>query len=148
MFTVNKSPSAGDLRKFGWAMLIGFGVIGAVLWTAAWRKHGGPGLLGWSGVGAQVVALCLWTAGAGLCALSLLWPRSARPVYVAWMRATVPIGMVMSTVLLTLVFVLVLPLFALIVRMGDPLRKKLGGTTYWEGYKPYPHTLDRMRRLF
>jgi hypothetical protein len=148
MFTVNKSPSVGELRTFGWAMLGGFGAIGLFLWVMAWRKQGGDGLLGWSGAGAQVVALCLWALGAGLCALSLLWPRSARPVYVAWMRATVPIGMVMSTILLTVVFVLMLPLFALIVRMGDPLRKKLGGTTYWEDYKPYPHTPDRMRRLF
>ena len=148
MFTVNKNPSVGDLRKFGWAMLIGFGVIGAVLWTAAWRKYGGHGLLGWSGVSAQVVALCLWALGAGLCALSLYSPASVKPVYVTWMRVTVPVGMVMSTILLTLVFVLVLPLFALIVRMGDPLRRKLGGSTYWEDYKPYHHTLDRMRRLF
>ena len=148
MFTVNKNPGVSDLCKFGWAMLIGFSVIGAVLWTAAWRKHGGHGLLGWSGVGAQGVALCLWALGAGLCALSLYSPASAKPVYVTWMRATAPIGMVMSTILLTLVFVLVLPPFALIVRMGDPLRKRLGGDTYWEDYKPHEPTLERMRRLF
>src|SRR3972149_2830043 len=137
MFTVNRNPSSADLRKFGWAMLGGFGVIGAILWVMAWRKHGGDGVLGWSGAGAQVVAVCLWALGAGLGALSLLSPASAKPVYVAWMRVTVPIGMVMSTILLTLVFVLVLPLFAMIVRLGDPLRRKLGATTYWEGYKPY-----------
>jgi hypothetical protein len=148
MFTVNRNPSVGDLRKFGWAMLIGFGVIGTVLWAAAWRKYGGPGPLGWSGAGAQIVALCLWALGAGLCALSLYSPASAKPIYVTWMRATAPIGTAMSTILLTLVFVLVLPLFAFIVRLGDPLRKKLGGSTYWEDYKTYPHTLDRMRRLF
>ena len=148
MFTVNKNPSAGDLRKFGWAMLGGFGVIGVILWIAAWRKHGGHGSLGWSGAAAQVVALCLWAAGVGLCTLSLLSPRSARPIYVAWMRATVPVGTVMSMVLLTAVFVVVLPLFSIVVRLGDPLRKKLGGATYWEDYKPYEHTLDRMRRLF
>ena len=148
MFTINTSPSVGDLRKFGWAMLIGFSVIGGVLWATAWRKYGGHGLLGWSGVGAQVVALCLWGLGAGLCTLSLYSPASAKPVYVTWMRATVPIGTVMSTILLTLVFVLVLPVFALIVRMGDPLRKKLGGSTYWEDYKPHEPTLERMRRLF
>ena len=148
MFTVNKNPSADDLRKFGWAMLIGFSVIGTVLWTAAWRKYGGNGLLGWSGVGAQVVALCLWALGAGLCALSLYSPASAKPVYVTWMRATAPIGIVMSTILLTLVFVLVLPLFALIVRWGDPLRRKIGGATYWEDYRPSKPTLERMRRTF
>ena len=148
MFAVNKNPSASDLRKFGWAMLGGFGVIGVILWVTAWRRHGGDGVLGWSSAGAQVVAVCLWALGAGLCALPLLSPALAKPVYVAWMRVTVPIGMAMSTILLTVLFVFVLPVFALVVRVGDPLRRKLGGTTYWENYKPYEHTLDRMRRLF
>ncbi len=74
--------------------------------------------------------------------------NTARPVYVAWMTVTVPIGLVMSTVLLTVLFVFVLPLFSLIVRWSDPLQKKLGASTYWEEYKPHEHTLERMRRLF
>jgi hypothetical protein len=41
-----------------------------------------------------------------------------------------------------------LPLFSLIVRFGDPLRKKLGGATYWEPYRPHEPTLERMRRPF
>lgn len=147
MFTVNKNPSVSDLRKFGWAMLLGFGVIGVILWVVAWRRYGG-GSFGWSGAAGQQVAVGLFVLGAGLGALSLLSPASAKPVYVAWMTVTVPIGIAMSTVLLTVLFVFVLPLFSLVVRWGDPLRKKLGGTTYWEDYKPHEHTLDRMARLF
>lgn len=148
MFTVNRNPTLDEIRKFGWAMLLGFGVIGAVLWFTAWRKYGGYGPLEWSGAGAQIVALCFWVLGIGLFALSWVSPASARPVYVTWMTVTVPFGIVMSTVLLTMLFVLLLPLFSVIVRMGDPLRKKLGGRTYWEDNKPYEHTLDQMRRLF
>ncbi len=148
MFTVNKNPSEAELRKFGWAMLTGFGVIGAILWFLAWRKYGESGLLDWTGTGLQMVALCSWVLGIGLFALSLTSAASAKPVYISWMTVTVPIGIVMSTVLLTVLFVLLLPLFSLIVRMGDPLRKKLGGRTYWEEYRPHEHTLDRMRRLF
>ena len=148
MFTVNRNPSRADLRKFGWAMLFGFGVIGLFLWVMAWRKYGGHGPLGWSGASAQIVALRLGVSGFGLFALSWVSPASAKPVYVGWMRTTVPIGMVMSTILLTVAFTFMLPLFALVVRWGDPLRKKLGGATYWEDYKPHDHTLERMRRLF
>ena len=147
MFTVNKNPNYAELRKFGWAMLLGFGVIGAIIWVMAWRKYGGHGPLGWSERGAQVVALCLWASGIGLFALSWTSPASAKPIYVGWMRMTVPIGMVMSTILLTVVYIFVLPLFAIVVRWGDPLRKKLSGATYWEDYKPHEHSLDRMRRL-
>jgi len=147
MFTINKNPTNADLRKFGWAMLFGFGVIGVVLWVVACRRYGG-GSFGWSGGAGQQVAIGLFVLGAGLCVIGTAAPSLARPVYIVWMRVTVPIGMVMSTVLLTVLFVFVLPLFSLIVRWGDPLRKKLGGTTYWEDYRPYEHTLDRMRRLF
>ena len=141
MFTVNKNPSVSDLRKFGWAMLFGFGVLGAILWIVAWRRYGG-GSFGWSGaVGLLVLGIGLWVIG-------VTAPNTARPVYVAWMTVTVPIGLVMSTVLLTVLFVFVLPLFSLIVRWSDPLQKKLGASTYWEEYKPHEHTLERMRRLF
>jgi hypothetical protein len=69
-------------------------------------------------------------------------------LYVTWMRASTPIGLAMSTVLLSVLFLFMLPLFSLVVRLGDPLRKKLGETTYWEDYKPHEATLERMRRLF
>lgn len=148
MFTINKNPSAGDLRKFGWAMLIGFGAIGLILWVIAWRKYEGHGPLGWSAAGTQIVALSAWILGIGLFALSLASPSLTKSVYTAWMTITLPIGIAMSTILLTLLFVFLLPLFSLIVRMGDPLRKRQGGKTYWEDYRPHDHALERMRRLF
>lgn len=147
MFTVNKNPTNADLRKFGWSMLLGFGFIGAILWFVAWHRSG-RGTLGWSGAASQHIAVWLFVLGVGLCVIGTKAPSLARPVYVTWMRASTPIGLVMSTVLLTVLFVFVLPLFSLVVRWGDPLRRKIGGTTYWENYKPYEHTLDRMRRLF
>lgn len=147
MFTVNKNPSVSDLRKFGWAMLFGFGVIGAILWFVAWRRYGG-GSLGWTGAAGQQVAVGLFVFGVGLWVIGTTAPNFARPVYVTWMRASMPIGLAMSTVVLSVFFVFVLPLFSLVVRWGNPLRKKLGGRTYWEDYKPYEDTLERMRRLF
>ncbi len=147
MFKVNKNPSVRDLRKFGWAMLLGFSVIAMILWLLAWRRYGGD-LLSWSGAASQGVAVGIFFLGIGLCVIGVAAPSIARPIYIAWMTVTVPIGMVMSTILLTMLFVFLLPLFSLVVRLGDPLRKKLGGATYWEDYKPHEHTLERMRRLF
>ncbi|MGB2987591.1 MAG: hypothetical protein WBE26_17130 [Phycisphaerae bacterium] len=148
MFTVNKNPTVDDLHKFGWAMLVGFTVVGAVLWLAHWLKAQDAGL-GWSGGGAQVTAVCLWVLAWALFTLSHLSPSVAKPVYVGWMTAVVPIGIVMSTLMLTVLFVLLLPVFSLVVRVGDPLRKKLtADRSYWEDYKPHEPTLERMRRPF
>lgn len=149
MFTVNKNPTAGDLRKFGWAMLIGFGVIGLLLWLAQWLGAREAGVLHWLGSGQQITAVCLWALGIVLCAVSLLSPSLAKPVYVAWMSVVVPIGIVVSTIMLSVLFFLFLPLFSLVVRLGDPLRKRLhAGETYWEDYKPHEATLERMKRPF
>ncbi len=149
MFTVNKNPTISDLRKFGWAMLVGFWAIGALLWLSPWLKTRDLPALGWSGTGLQFTAISLQALGVGLCFLSLAAPPVARPVYVAWMTAAGAIGIVMSTVLLTVLFVFLLPVFSLVVRAGDPLRKRLtAGGTYWEDYKPHEATLERMKRPF
>ncbi len=147
MFTINRNPSENDLRKFGRAMLIGFGGIALLLWYITARKNS-VFIFVWTGTGRQFASLGFVLLGAGLFALSKVSPSLTKTVYVAWMTVTVPIGIVMSTVMLTLLFILILPLFAVVVRLGDPLRKKLGGATYWEDYRPHPPTLERMRRPF
>lgn len=148
MFTVNKNPTRDDLRKFGRAMLIGFGTIGAVLWYLE-ARNAGHDLTSWTGAASQIASVVLWGLGLLLLFLSLASPVATRAIYIAWMSVTVPIGIVMSTILLTVLFILILPVFCAIVRLSDPLRKKLtAGGTYWEDYKTHEATLDRMRRPF
>jgi protein-S-isoprenylcysteine O-methyltransferase Ste14 len=148
MFTVNKNPTRDDLRKFGWAMLLGFGVLGVILWFVHSRKAE-IGFASWDGSGAQIASSVMWAAGVFCCVISLASPAITKPIYVTWMSVTVPIGLFMSTVMLTVLFVVILPVFSLIVRRTDPLRKKLKkGGTYWEDYKPHEPTIERMRRPF
>ncbi len=148
MFTVNKNPTPTDLRKFGWAMLFGFGILGAILWFLHSRKAE-IGLLAWDGSGAQIASSIMWSAGVFCCVISLASPTFTKPIYIFWMSVTVPIGLFMSTVMLTILFVVLLPIFSLIVRRTDPLRKKPhSGGTYWEDYKPHEPTIERMRRPF
>jgi len=149
VFVVNRNPSEADLRKFGRAMLIGFGTLGLILWVVPWLRGEERALLAWEGTGAQVTALCFWALGVALLALTVTSLAIARPVYVGWMSVAVPIGIIMSTVLLTLTFVILLPVFSLIVYFGDPMRRRLTReSTYWEDYKAYEPTLERMRRPF
>ncbi len=149
MFTVNRNPTPSDIRGFGWAMVLGFGGIAVLLWLVPPIRAWDVAALAWSGRSGQIVALCLAGLGTGLCLLSAFAPGAARPVYITWMSVTVPIGVFMSCVMLTVLFVFLLPVFSLVVRLGDPLRKKLNPSgTYWEDYKPHAPTLERMRRPF
>jgi len=149
LFEVNKDPSSHDLRKFGWAMLAGFGALGVLLWLAPWLKVRDSSALGWTGASAQVVAVIFWGLGLALLGLSRGPHGVARVVYVTWMSITVPIGIVMTTILLTVLFFVLLPVFSLVVRLSDPLRKKLTrAESYWEDYRRYEPTLERMRRPF
>ncbi len=148
-FTVNKNPTATELSKFGWSMAVGFGVLGGLLWLIpAWRL-GDSGALDWSASKPQMTAACFWFLGLSLLAVTKASPIVAKPVYVVWMSVAVRIGMVMSTIMLSLLFLLLLPVFSLVVRLGDPLRKRLhSGGTYWEDHKSFDATLERMRRPF
>jgi hypothetical protein len=84
-----------------------------------------------------------------LWAIAMTSVSLAKPVYVGWMSVAVPIGLVMSTIMLAVLFFLLLPVFSLVVRWGDPLRKRIRRDgSYWEDYKPYEPTMDRMARPF
>jgi len=129
-------------------MLTGFATLGLVLWIVP-IVRGSAAAWGWSGTGNQVVSVCLWACGFALFASSFAPPPLATKVYIAWMSMVTPVGVIMSVVVLSLLFALLLPIFSFIVRFADPLRKRLGArATYWEDYKPYEPTLERMKRPF
>lgn len=143
MFTINRDPTLRDLRWFAGAMLAGFPLLALLLiWTIGRNAEGqfSRVIVG--------VAVALTVVGLGVGTISLVSRKLGRNLYVAWMTLTMPIGVGVSTALLTVLYFVFLPVFSLIVRRHDPLRKKLGGTTYWEDYKPHEPTLERMRRPF
>lgn len=149
VFAVVRNPTGSMLRKFGVAMFFGFGVLGTVAWASQSFHDRSVGGLTWTGHWTQVASLCLWAFGVALGTISF-GPRAlARPVYVGWMTVTMAIGVVMSTILLTVLFVVLLPPFSLVVRLGDPLRKRLGhASSYWVPQKSHEPTMERMRRPF
>ena len=149
MFEVNKNPSPKELRQFGVVMIIGFAIIGTLVWVAPWLKSWDASTLRWTGATKQYVAIGLVAFGIVVGLIGLSASELSRIIYVVWMSVGGKIGIVMSTLMLSLLFFILLPVFSIIVRMGDPLRKKLSnGDTYWEDYKPHEPTLDRMYRQF
>jgi hypothetical protein len=71
-----------------------------------------------------------------------------RLLYIVWMTGAMYLGLVVTTVLLSVLFVILLPLFSLI-RLSDPLRLRMKSSgSYWEDPTPHEATLERTRRQF
>ena len=101
--------------------------VGAVLLAVAgWLlfRHRAPG-----------ARLVLASAGALLVLAGALFPARLRTAYLGWMTLALAIGWVMSRVVLTLVFVLVLIPLALLARLTGKrflaLRPDAGASSYW-----------------
>jgi hypothetical protein len=116
-------PDARELRRFATAMLIGFFVLGAV---SAWRARG-------IGTGSVV----LWSIGASL-AVAAFVPKLGRITYLAVYLPTSIIGYVVSNVMLTLMFFLVItPLGIVMKLMGKDVlqQRRPDRTTQWTPVK-------------
>lgn len=126
-------------------MVLGFGVIGALLWYAG----PDPNTLSYQAVKPQKTAIGLWLVGVLLCAVSF-GPRAiARPVYVAWMSAAMFMGMIMTFLVLSVLFIILLPWFSFI-RLADPLgiKPKPDGESYWRDHVDQEPVLERVARPF
>ena len=107
-----------DLRKFG--LLVGcvFTVLG-LIWWARGKPH----------------SLWFLAPGGMLLAFGFAWPRALKYVYFVWMSLAIVLGFVVSTLLLTFFFFLVITPIGLIARLAgkDFLSLKLDrqAPTYW-----------------
>ena len=127
------------LRRFG--LLVGFVLIGlaaALAWKTGWDPGWKLGLL----------------AGTGLllCVFGLARPDALRGVYRIWMLAATLMGFVMTRVLLTMVFYLVVTPTGLIMRLfrRDPMNRHPDSSkdTYWLPRDPEANDRTRMERSF
>jgi hypothetical protein len=146
MQLVKRDPTPSELRTFGIVVFCGFLVIGAALW---WLGRAPESGLRWTGSGRHWTAIGLWGLGTLILLLTLLSPSAGRPVYVLWMTGAGYLGTVMTFLLLSVLFVVLLPIFSLI-RLKDPLRLRHAapGASYWEDHRHHESTLERMARPF
>lgn len=124
-----------EQRKFGLIMAAVLMVLGALRW---WLKGTAP-------VG-------LYGTAAALAALGLLLPAALRPLFTAWIKLAEVLNWVMTRVLLSLVFYLVLTPTAVLHRIlsGDPLHRAWDprAPTYWEDAEPQPTDIESYRNQF
>jgi hypothetical protein len=142
---LNLRPSAAELRKFGFIALAVFGLLGGLV---LWRG----GILGVAlGDAARPVAYGLWSVAALAGIFALLLPRANLPLYVALSVVAYPIGLVVSSVLMALVFYGLLTPVGLLFRLlgRDPLVRRFDreARTYWVRHTP-PESGDRYFRQF
>ena len=136
MIEINKDPSRRELSWFGLLVAAFFGIVGAIVF---WQFD------------APVTARAIWIAGVGITLLYYVLPPLRRPLYLGWIYAALPIGWVISHVLMGLIFYVVFLLVGLGMRLCryDPMRRRFdpGASTYWVEHRPGGNP-DRYFRQF
>ncbi|KKL83915.1 hypothetical protein LCGC14_1969970 [marine sediment metagenome] len=127
---INWNPPRRQLRWFGLAGVAVFGVVGAVIFFTHrifWFELSAPA--------ARATGWALWAVAAGCGVLAPTVPAALRPLYVGLSIVALPIGLVVSHVLLGVVFYAAITPLALLFRLigRDALHRRLDpdAKTYW-----------------
>jgi hypothetical protein len=126
---INWNPEKGQLRMFGLTAVLVLGVAAVILQF----------VFGITGIAA------LFVGGTGLCifVISLIWAKAARIIYLGLTFAAMPVGLVISFLLMATFYFLILTPVGLVFKLfgRDPLERrfKADTPTYWT---PHQQTRD------
>lgn len=137
MIEINWNPSKKELRIFAILQIVFFGIV-------SWRLY--------SKTGSLTLALSLFGISAVVGIVGFCLPKFMRIVYVVWMTAVMPIGWVVSRLMLGIVFYLVIaPIGLVMVRIigRDPLQRRFdkNAKTYWIRRTPEQNTKRYFRQF-
>ena len=129
--------SSKEIRKFGLVIAIALGVIGSFVYF----KSGNFDVAGW-----------LWGIGLLFLILGFILPSILRPVYRIWMLLAYFIGGIVSRVILTVLFYVVLTPTGLVLRLfgKDVLDQRFekDRESYWIKKDLSDHTKDQYRKMY
>ena len=129
--------SSKEIRKFGLVIAIALGVIGSFVYV----KFGNFDVVGW-----------LWGIGLLFLILGFILPSVLRPVYRIWMLLAYFIGGIVSRVILTVLFYVVLTPTGLVLRLfgKDVLGQRFekDRESYWIKKDLSDHTKDQYRKMY
>jgi len=132
LIEIDWNPGRKQLRVFGLSAMAA-SIVLAGLFVLVWSL-------------AMVWAIVALAAGAAILLCSLILPRAARVVYIALSAVGLPIGFVVSFILLAAFYFLLLTPLALLFRLigRDALHRRFdrGQDSYWLPRKPTA-SLDR-----
>jgi hypothetical protein len=127
LIKIDWNPPDRQLRQFGFCALAALPVIG-------WMLTGWRGPAAWSPGNATLFA-CLTGAGIVCALLAAIRPTALKPVFLTATVITLPIGFVVSEVMLAAIYFLVFTPVALFFRLirRDALERRFepAATTYW-----------------
>jgi len=133
LIDVNWNPPPRQLRQFAGLFLVVFGGLGTLAYFDDKRL---------------LVSQILWGLSAVVGITGLIFPPLVRPVYVVMMAVALPIGFVVSSVLMVVIYYLILTPIGLAMRLFgyDPLRRRSRDAvkSFWIAR---PRTTD-VRRYF
>ena len=128
---INWRPDRNELRKFGFISLVAFGLLG--VWLFIRQSIFGVEL---SPGAARIGAYLCWALAGGSLAGSLTVPETLRPLYVILTAISLPIGFVVSHVLMALIFYGLLTPIGLFFRITgrDALQRRIdpSAKSYWQ----------------
>lgn len=132
---INWKASKKDLFWFGVCMIVGFGLIGGLLWWKAYRT----------------AAIVCWVV-AGVCGgLGLTRTSAALPFYWAWMSIAFVLGNIISRLVLAVFFYGMITPMGLVMRLcgRDKLTlRRRTVDTYWVDAAPPAPDKSRYERQF
>ena len=130
LFAIDWRPSTKQLRSFGVIaalFAVGVGIRVFLTGSLVGLALGGPA--------GRILAYAFWGIGALCLALALAVPKGLWPLYVALNAAALPIGLVLSFVILSGLFYLLFTPVSLVFRLlgRDALHRKfdLQADSYW-----------------
>jgi hypothetical protein len=126
MLEVNLKPAEKDLRQFSYISLVGFPLLAWVLLHVTLRL---PPTVVWSVAAVGPVVLIL----------GVIRPKFVWPVYVGMMLIALPIGFVVSAILLRVIYYVMFTPIALWFRLTgrDAMHRRFepDADTYWTDHK-------------
>ena len=129
--------SSKEIRKFGLVIAIAMGVIGSFVYV----KFGNFDVVGW-----------LWGIGLLFLILGFILPSVLRPVYRIWMLLAYFIGGIISRVILTVLFYVVLTPTGLVLRLfgKDVLDQRFekDRESYWIKKDLSGHTKEQYGKMY
>ena len=134
MIDIDLRPDRRKLRQFGFLALVGFGLLALLAWKE-WAVFS-FGLGDW-----RMPLTQIFSGLAGISLLfSLVFPRANWLLYVGLTIVALPIGFVLSYVIMVTIFYLVIAPIGLVMRLfgKDPLNRHFqpAAGTYWVDTRP------------
>ena len=134
LIDIDLRPDRRKLRQFGFIALAGFALLALLAWKE-WAVFA-------FGLGDWRIPLTQIFAGLAVVSLvfSLVFPRANWPLYVGLTIVALPIGFVLSYVIMGTLFYLIIAPIGLVMRLlgKDPLNRRIqpAAASYWVDARP------------